>query len=78
MNKPPALNAFLFPSAESGLLGSVQSAPLIRVLRPASFALLFIIFCAQVVSMATTGDLAGWPVLMLSTVLFVGAHLQFW
>lgn len=77
MNKPPALNTFLFASADS-LLGSVETPPLLRVLRPASFALLFIIFCAQVVAMATTGDLTGWPVLLLSTLLFAGVHLQFW
>ena len=78
MNKPQSLNIFLFPSTETKELGTVESPPLLRILRPVSFALWLFIFCAQAVTVATTGESAGWLLLGLSTLLFGGVHAQYW
>lgn len=78
MNKPQGLNVFLFPSNETKELGTVESPPLLRIMRPLSFALWLVIFCAQAVTVATTGESASWLLLALSTLLFAGVHAQYW
>lgn len=77
MNKPQSLNLFLFPSADKQL-GSVETPPLLRILRPASFGIWFIIFVAQAITVVGTGDTGNYLALALSTLLFAGVHLQFW
>lgn len=76
MNKPPALNVFLFPSSENAM-GSVATSPILRVLRPATFGLWFIIFCTQAVTIAS-GETGSWLIFVLSSLLFAGVHIQFW
>jgi len=78
MNKPPVLNAFLFPSAEQSELGSVESSLLLRMMRPATFALWLIIFCVEVQTIVSTGSQVNYIVVALSTALFAGVHVQFW
>ncbi|MFN0093417.1 MAG: GGDEF domain-containing protein [Dehalococcoidia bacterium] len=77
MNRPSGLNAFLFPAPEKAL-GSVRTPPLIRVLRPISFALWLVIFCVQAITIIATGDTSAWPVVVISTIPFVILHTQFW
>ena len=76
MNKPPSLN-FFFAGAENAM-GSVEAAPIIKVMRPATFALFFIMAAAQAISIVTTGEGGSWLILVLSTGLFAAVHLQFW
>ncbi|MGE5596242.1 MAG: GGDEF domain-containing protein [Hyphomicrobiales bacterium] len=76
MNKPPALNMFLLPSGD-GAMGSVETPTVLRIIRPATFALWFIIFCAEAVTVAS-GESASKLVMVLSTLLFAGVHIQFW
>ncbi len=79
MNKPPGLNSFLFPSSDPGEMGSVEIPPALRILRPATFALWLLIFCIEAVNLVvTSGGNAHWLILALSTLLFVGVHVQFW
>lgn len=76
MNKPPALNVFLFPSGDSAM-GSVETPPLLRLIRPATFALWIIIFCGQAVTIAS-GETGNFLITALCTLLFAGVHVQFW
>ncbi|MDZ7728179.1 MAG: hypothetical protein U5Q44_08260 [Dehalococcoidia bacterium] len=69
MNKPQSLNLFLF-NPESRALGSVQTSPIIRVLRPASFALWFMVFVAQLIALVGTGNTDGILLVALTTLLF--------
>lgn len=79
MIKPQSLSMFLFPGSDgSRTLGSVQTPPMVRALRPATFALWFIVFIVQVMAVISTGQGVGLLVLGLCTVLFTGVHLQFW
>jgi GGDEF domain-containing protein len=78
VNKPQSLNIFLFPSTETKELGTVEVPPLLRILRPVSFALWLFIFCAQALTVATTGESVGWVLLAMSTALFAGVHVQYW
>lgn len=78
MNKPPVLNAFLFPSAEQNELGSVESSLLLRLMRPVSLGLWLVIFAVEVQTVITTGNRGNLLVIALSTVLFAGIHAQFW
>jgi GGDEF domain-containing protein len=77
VNKPQALT-FFFPNADDRTLGSVETPAVLRFLRPASFALWFVVFVAQVVTIVSTGEVGNWLILALSTLLFVGVHMQFW
>ncbi len=77
MQKPPGFS-FIFDTGEPGTLGSVETAPLLRIMRPATFALWFIVFCVQAVSLASTGEGANGILLALTTFLFVAVHVQFW
>ncbi|MGE0600176.1 MAG: GGDEF domain-containing protein [Dehalococcoidia bacterium] len=78
MNKPPVLNAFLFPSAEQTELGSVESSLLLRMLRPASLALWVVIFAFEAQTVISHGGGGNLLVILLSTALFAGIHAQFW
>ncbi|HEX6030375.1 MAG TPA: GGDEF domain-containing protein [Tepidiformaceae bacterium] len=78
MNKPPGLNAFLFPSSEPGTMGTVETPPILKILRPASLAMWLIIFCAEAMTVVTAGGSTHWLLLGLSTALFGGVHIQFW
>lgn len=78
MNKPQALNFLLFSGSESRELGSVETPPLLRLLRPASFGLWFIIFVAQAISFVATGEGVSIFIVLFATLLFVGVHIQFW
>lgn len=78
MNKPQSLSIFLFPSADARTLGSVETPHILRVLRPATFALFFTIFVIEAVTIVNTGEALNWLIAILSTVLFVGVHVQFW
>ncbi|MFN0147117.1 MAG: GGDEF domain-containing protein [Dehalococcoidia bacterium] len=77
MNKPPTLS-FLFPGAESDELGSVNTMPVMRVLRPAVFALWFIVTAAEAIALVTTGEIGNLYIALLFTGLFAVVHLQFW
>ncbi len=78
MNKPAGLSIFLFPSSDQKALGSVQTPTVMRFLRPATFSLWLIIFSVQLTAIVTTGASGNWLVLLLSTALFAGVHIQFW
>ena len=78
MNKPQSLNIFLFPSAETSELGSVETPPLLRFMRPVSFSLWLIVFCIQMLTVASGGASVSWLLLALSTALFAGVHIQYW
>lgn len=77
MNMPQGINAILFPS-ETKDLESVAPPPILRVLRPATFALWFIIFAATVQTIIATGETSGLFFLVLATALFAAVHTQFW
>jgi len=77
VQKPPGFS-FIFDTGEPGTLGSVETAPLLRIMRPATFALWFIVFCVQAVSLVSTGEGANGILLALTTFLFVAVHVQFW
>jgi GGDEF domain-containing protein len=78
MNKPPVLNAFLLPSQEQSALGSVETPLLVRLLRPASFAVWLLVFCVQAQTVIARGGGTNWFVLGFTTLLFAAVHLQFW
>ena len=78
MNRPPTLNAFLVGGVETNALGSVTASPYIRAMRPATFALWVILTVAEAASILLNGQGGAWLILALSTLLFVGVHLQFW
>jgi GGDEF domain-containing protein len=75
---PPGLNALFFTSNDQGEMGSVETPPILRFLRPGTFALWFIIFCGELLTMSATGESLNWAILALSTALFAGVHIQFW
>ncbi|MGB4863810.1 MAG: diguanylate cyclase [Tepidiformaceae bacterium] len=78
MNKPPVLNAFLFPSAEQTELGSVESSLLLRLMRPASLVLWVVIFAFEAQSVVSHGSRGNLLIMALSTALFAGIHVQYW
>ncbi len=78
MNKPPVLNAFLLPPQDQSALGSVETPFLVRLLRPASFAVWLLVFCVQAQTVIARGGGTNWFVLGFTTILFAGVHLQFW
>lgn len=77
VQKPPGFT-FLFAANDPGALGSVETSPLLRFLRPATFALWFIVFALELIGVVTTGEMGSWLVLVLSTALLAGVHVQFW
>lgn len=77
MNMPQGLNGFLLTS-EPKEMESVAAPPILRVLRPATFAIWFIIFVASLQTVVVTGDISNILVLILATFLFAGVHVQFW
>jgi GGDEF domain-containing protein len=78
MNKPPVLNAFLLPAQDASELGSVETPFLVRLLRPASFAVWVLVFCVQAQTVIARGGGTNWFVLGFTTFLFAVVHLQFW
>jgi GGDEF domain-containing protein len=79
VNKPSALTGLFNSSTdEASVMGSVESPPLLRAIRPATFALWLIVFCAEATTVISTGRGANWLVLGLSTALFACMHIQFW
>lgn len=78
MNKPPVLNAFLFPSAEQTELGSVESSPLMKLMRPVSLGLWLVIFAFELQTVIFTGGRGNVLILGVSTLLFGAIHAQFW
>lgn len=77
MNKPPMLSAFLLPSAEQSELGSVESSLLLKLIRPVTFGLWIVVFCIEAQTLIT-GNGSNFLVIGLVTLLFAGAHIQFW
>ncbi|MEO6397514.1 MAG: hypothetical protein ABIP13_03500 [Tepidiformaceae bacterium] len=77
MNKPPALNALFASSSDQREFGSVETSPLMRFIRPIALAVWVLVFCFQAQALVSTGG-APWLVLLLSTLLFVSVHVQFW
>lgn len=77
MNKPPGLNA-LFGAPAEGPLGSVETPPILRLIRPATFVIWLVIFCVELQTVVSTGASANFLVVGLSTALFAGIQLQFW
>lgn len=78
MNKPQALNAFLFPSTDQRTLGSVETPAILRWLRPATLALWLLVFAIEAQTIVSTGASKHWVALVMSSGLFVAAHTQFW
>jgi GGDEF domain-containing protein len=79
MNKPPGLNALIFATAnEQNELGSVETPPLLRLVRPATFVVWLLIFCIEAQTVVSSRGNANILLLLLSTALFAGVHLQFW
>lgn len=78
MNKPPGLNALFFTTSEQTALGSVETSPIVRLLRPATFVLWLLIFCVEAQTIIATGTGANLIVIAASTALFAGVHIQFW
>ncbi|MCK6565014.1 MAG: GGDEF domain-containing protein [Dehalococcoidia bacterium] len=78
MNKPQALNAFLFPSADQRTLGSVETPAILRWSRPTTLALWLVVFAIEAQTIISTGTSRHWIALVLSSALFVAAHVQFW
>lgn len=78
MQKPPVLNAFLLPQAEQSALGSVETPLLVRMLRPATFAIWVLVFCVQAQTVIARGGGTNLFVLGITTLLFIAVHLQFW
>lgn len=78
MNRPSGVNLFPVSQADARALGSVETAPLLRFLRPASFALWFLVFSVQIVMLVSDSSQSLWLALVLSTALFAGVHIQFW
>ncbi len=78
MNKPQALNAFLFPSADQRAMGSVETPAILRWLRPSTLALWLVVFAIEAQTIVSTGTSRHWIALVLSSALFIAAHVQFW
>ena len=77
MNKPPALNLLLGTSSD-GALGSVETPPLLRLVRPATFVVWLLIFCVELQTVISTGKPTNLLAIFLSTLVFGGVHVQFW
>ena len=78
MNRPPVINALLFPSAEQTELGSVESSLLLRLMRAASLVLWVVIFAFEAQSVVSHGSRGNLLIMALSTALFAGIHVQYW
>lgn len=78
MNKPPALNALFSTSNEQREFGSVETSPILRFIRPTALVVWVLVFCVQAQTLVSTGSGANWMVMLLSTLLFAGVHVQFW
>ena len=77
MNMPQGLNGILFNS-ETKAMESVAPPPILRILRPATFALWIVIFAASIQAIVATGEMSGLFILLIATGLFASVHFQFW
>jgi len=59
-------------------MGTVEVPSVLRFLRPATMALWLIIFAAQVQAVVIAHAGMNWLIVILSTALFAGVHIQFW
>ena len=78
MNRPQAINVFLFPSADQGAMGSVETPAIMRILRPVTLALWLVVFSIEAQTLVSTGAPRHLIAVVLTTGLFVAAHVQFW
>lgn len=78
MIKPPGLNALIFAPTDQTALGSVETPPVMRLLRPATFLIWLLVFVVEAQTVVSARGGANLLVLVLSTMLFAGVHLQFW
>lgn len=77
MNRPAALETIVFGD-RSAKLGAVTPSPLIKAMRPATFAMWIILTIAQGFAILGGGENDIWLTLFLTTLLFIGVHVQFW
>lgn len=59
-------------------LGSVTGSPIMKVMRPLTFALWLVLTVAQAIAIFTGGQEDLFVTLFLTTALFIGVHVQFW
>ncbi len=78
MNKPPGLNALFFNANDSGVMGSVETPTIMRLLRPATFVVWLFVFCAEAQSVISNHGTGNLLVPVLSTALFAAVHVQMW
>jgi len=78
VNRSSGSSLISLSPSESRVLGSVETPFVLRFLRPASFALWFLVFCVQIVMLVSDSSQSLWLALVLSTALFAGVHIQFW
>jgi len=78
VNRPQAINVFLFPSADQGAMGSVETPAIMRILRPVTLALWLVVFSIEAQTLISTGAPRHLIAVVLSTGLFIAAHVQFW
>ena len=76
MNKPTGIGLFFFPNSKDEF-GTVEMPPLLRHVRPITFGLWLIVFAIQIHAATTTAGM-NWIILLMSTALFAGVHIQFW
>jgi GGDEF domain-containing protein len=77
VNRPAALETIVFGDRPAAM-GSITSSPIIKAMRPATFALWVILTFAQLAAMLAGADEDILLTLVLTTLLFVGVHIQFW
>ncbi len=77
MNRPAALETIVFGDRPAHM-GSVTGSPLIKAMRPATFAMWIVLTVAQGFAIVGGGEKDIWLTLFLTTLLFVGVHVQFW
>ena len=77
VNRPAPADGIVV-SSDPSRLGSVTGSPILKVMRPATFALWFILTLVQAVAIFSGGQKDIFVTLFLTTALFVGVHVQFW
>lgn len=78
MNRPAVLDSLLSSDDSAPGMGAVRASPLLRALRPVTFALWIVLACAQMFAVLSGAGGTVWLMLVISTALFIGVHLQFW
>jgi len=77
VNRPAALESIVFGD-RAAQVGAVTASPLIKAMRPATFAMWIVLTIAQGAAILSGGGEDIWVTLFLTTLLFVGVHIQFW